>query len=99
MPELTVIHWRDIPAQVTASDGDRTARAALDERFQLAIDDAAMQAGLTGADDYLAEWRRETKECGPDLERAVADEAARLEEAFPTEALQRLVESGGRGPA
>ena len=50
-----MIYWRDIPAQVTASDGARTARASLAERFQLAIDDAAMQAGLTGADDYLAE--------------------------------------------
>ena len=99
MPELTVIYWRDIPAQVTASDGDRTARAQLDGRFQLAVDDAAMQAGLTGADDYLAEWRRETRECSTDLEQAVADEAARLEETFSTIVLEQLVDSGGQRSA
>jgi hypothetical protein len=93
---LTVIYWRDIPAQVTASDGDRSARASLDERFQLAIDEAAMQAGLSGSDDYLAEWRRETRECGSDLERQVAGEARRLEEALPIQELARLVAAGGR---
>ena len=99
MPELTVISWRDIPAQVTATDGTRIARAALDDRFQLAIDEAAMQAGLADSDDYLAEWRRDTRECGDDLEREVADEAARLEAAHPADALERLAEAGGRlGP-
>jgi Virulence factor len=96
LPELTVIYWRDIPAQVTASDGDRSARASLGERFQLAIDEAAMEAGLTGSDDYLAEWRRETRECGSDLEREVAGEALRLEEALPAQELERLVVAGGR---
>ena len=95
MPELTVIYWRDIPAQVTASYGDRTARVPLDGRFQEAIDEAAMQAGLTGSDDYLAEWRRESRECGENLEREVADEASRLEESLPAGVLARLVETGG----
>jgi len=98
LPELTVIYWRDIPAQVTAADGDRNARAALDDRFQIAIDEAAMREGLTGTDDYLNEWRRETRECGSDLEQTVADEAARLEEALPDAELERLVDSGGRRP-
>jgi Virulence factor len=94
--ELTVISWRDIPAQVTAADGAASARAALTDRFQLAIDDAAMRAGLLGSDEYLAEWRRESRECGPDLQREVAEEAARLEAAFPADELRRLVESEGR---
>ena len=71
LPELTVISWRAIPAQVTATDGERNARAALADRFMLAIDEAAMRAGLSDSDDYLAEWRRETRECGADLEREV----------------------------
>jgi hypothetical protein len=96
LPELVVIYWRGIPAQVTASDGARSARAALDDRFQRAIDEAAMQEGLTGSDAYLAEWRRESRECDRDLEQAVAGEAARLEEAFPPAELQRLVDAGGR---
>jgi hypothetical protein len=91
-----VICWRDIPAQVTAADGDRNARAALPDRFMLAIDEAAMRAGLSGSDDYLAEWRRETRECGSDLEREVADEVTRLEASLPPEALEQLVETDGR---
>jgi hypothetical protein len=96
LPELTVISWRDIPAQVRATDGDRNARAALPDRFMLAVDEAAMRAGLSGSDDYLGEWQRTTRECGADLEREVADEVARLEERFPTDVLERLVEAGGR---
>jgi cvfA/B/C family virulence factor len=96
LPELTVIYWRDIPAQVTATDGAASVRAALTDRFQVAIDEAAMQAGLIGSDEYLGEWRRESRECGSDLARAVNEEAARLEAAFTPEELQRLVSSGGR---
>jgi Virulence factor len=96
LAELTVIAWRDIPAQVTAADGKRNARAALPERFMLAIDEAAMRAGLSGSDDYLAEWQRTKRECGADLEREVADEVTRLEESFSPDVLEQLVEAGGR---
>ena len=100
MPELTVIYWRDIPAQVTATDGSAAVRVALPDRFQEAIDEAAMAAGLVGSDDYLAEWRRDTRECGPDLAREVDVEVARLEEKFTEEELKRVAGSGGHdGPA
>ena len=56
--QLTVICWRDIPAQVTAKDGAGRARAVLPERFQEAIDAAAMRPGQIGTDAYIAEWRR-----------------------------------------
>ena len=95
MPELTVIYWRDIPAQVTATYGSAAVRVALPERFQEAIDNAAMTAGLVRSDDYLAEWRRETRECGRDLAREVDAEAERLESVFTLEALERIVGDGG----
>jgi hypothetical protein len=95
LPELTVIYWRDIPAQVTATDGSAAVRVALPDRFQEAIDEASMTAGLVRSDDYLAEWRRETRECGPDLAREVDAEAGRLESVFTLEALQRIVGDGG----
>ena len=60
MAEVTIVYWRDIPAQVTAGSGRRAARVLLSERFQEAIDAAAMAAGLSGTDAYLEEWRRET---------------------------------------
>ena len=79
MPELTVIWWRDIPAQVTAKEGRARAARELAPRFQEAIDAAAMRAGLIGTDAYLEEWRREPRSCGDDLEPEVAQEVERLE--------------------
>ena len=96
MPELTVIWWRDIPAQVTAKEGRERAAAALDPRFQEAIDAAAMRAGLIGTDAYLEEWRRDTRTCGDDLETEVAQEADWLDAAYTDDVLARLVQANGR---
>ena len=96
MPDLTVIWWRDIPAQVTAGTGRGAARVQLAERFQEAIDAAAMRAGLIGSDAYLEEWRRESRSCGDDLDAEVAEEAAWLEAAFTDDVLERLVRASGR---
>jgi hypothetical protein len=90
-----VIHWREIPAQVVAKAGRETARTQLSGRFQQAIDAAAMRAGLIGTDAYLAEWRRETRSCGDDLQAAVDDEAGRLESAFTDDDLDHLARAGG----
>jgi len=95
MAELTVIRWRDIPAQVTAKEGRTTARRQLPDRFQEAIDEAALRAGLFGTDDYLAEWRRDSRPCGDDLQAEADAEAARLEEAFPENLLSTLARAGG----
>jgi hypothetical protein len=81
---------------VTAGTGRGAARAQLGERFQEAIDAAAMRAGLIGSDAYLEEWRRESRACGDDLEAEVAEEAAWLEAAFTDDALERLVRASGR---
>ncbi|MFN8187185.1 MAG: virulence factor [Gaiellales bacterium] len=96
MAELTVIYWREIPAQVVAGQGRNSVRAQLSDRFQVAIDAAAMKAGLVGSDAYLDEWRRESRPCGDDLEAEVAAEVERLEEAFPRETLLALTRAGGR---
>jgi Virulence factor len=96
LAELTVIWWRDIPAQVTAKEGRTMARAQLSERFQEAIDSAAMRAGLIGTDAYLGEWRREPRACGDDLDTEVAEEAEWLEAAYPDDVLERLVRAEGR---
>ena len=96
MPELTVIWWRDIPAQVTAKEGRSRVATALDARFQEAIDAAAMRAGLIGTDAYLEEWRRDTRQCGDDLDAEVAQEAEWLDAAYTDDVLARLVQANGR---
>ncbi len=95
MPELTVIWWRDIPAQVTAKEGRTRVARELPPRFQEAIDAAAMRAGLIGTDAYLEQWRREPRVCGDDLETEVAQEAERLDDAYTDDVLDRLVRASG----
>jgi hypothetical protein len=93
--ELTVIWWRDIPAQVVAKHGRTAARVQLTSRFQEAIDMAATRVGLIGTDDYLNEWHRETRACDDDLDSEASSEAERLEQSYSDEALDTLVRTGG----
>ena len=58
MPDVTIVYWRDIPAQVIVGKGRRGTKKPLPERFEQAIDRAAMKVGAKDADAYLAEWRR-----------------------------------------
>jgi len=96
MTELTVITWRDIPAQVVArGDGGTSARTLLPERFQEAIDAAAMVAGLTGSDDYGEHWTMHRRECGGDLQAEVDAEAATLLAAWDDAALRAAIRTGG----
>jgi hypothetical protein len=99
MASLTVIWWRDIPAQVVAKEGRLSNKYVLPGRFQEAIDRAAMRAGLAGTDEYLAEWRRESRPCGDDLEAEVATEVGLLESAYPAARLKALATAGGHADA
>jgi len=96
MAKLIVVYWRDIPAQVIVKAGRQTAKRQLTERFEKAIDRAAMRAKLRDTDSYLAEWRRaEPASCGDDLEAEAEAAAARLEADFDDDRLTRLVAAGG----
>ena len=46
MPEVTIVYWRDIPAQVIVGKGRRGSKRPLPERFEQAIDRAAMKITL-----------------------------------------------------
>lgn len=101
MAEVQIVYWRDIPAMVTAREGRRERTSAnLSERFQAAIDEAAMRAGLIGTDEYLAEWRRsEWQAADGDAASLARRVAAELEIAYPPERLQQLVLSRGNANA
>lgn len=92
---LNVILWRDIPAQVVAKEGRDTHKIELDPRFQQAIDRAAMRAGAIGTNEYLEDWRRESRPCGDDLEAEAAAEAAELEGRFSLDVLNEYVLNNG----
>lgn len=96
MAEVTIVYWRDIPAQVIAGKGRRGAKAPLPERFEQAIDRAAMKAGARDTDAYLSEWRKAApyEVAGPDEEAARA-EAARIDREYGAERLRALIENDG----
>jgi hypothetical protein len=97
MAQLTIVYWRDIPAQVIVRAGRSTAKRELPERFTQAIDMAAMRSGASGTDAYLAEWRRaDPVPCGDDLEAEADAAATRLEAEYGMERLTALAASGGR---
>lgn len=95
MPRLTVIYWRDIPAQVIGQQGRKRYKRVLDARFAEAIDRAAMRAGKGSSDLYLEEWRRESRPIDGDVEAAVRAEAERLEAQFPPDVLEAAVKNKG----
>jgi Virulence factor len=97
MAQLVVTYWRDIPSQVSVKIGRREEKRMLAERFQEAIDMAAMRGEASGTDEYLADWRRaEPIPVGDDL-AAEADKAkAEIEAQYDVERLKTLIGNGGR---
>ena len=96
MASLIIISWRDIPAQVIVKRGRETAKVQLSQRFQEAVDRAAMRAGKGSSDAYLADWARSApRPCGDDLQAEANAEAARLEARFNDEDLERLIRAKG----
>lgn len=100
--DITIISWRDMPAQVNGGSGDSKHQQILPLRFQTAIDRAAMKADKKTAGDYVQEWRR-TAVALPagfdgDYKAAVIAEAERIEAEFPASRLTLWVETGGWDP-
>jgi len=94
--KLITVYWRDIPAQVIARKGRKTAfKKELHPRFQRAIDRAAMRARKQSEDASLADWRRESEPCGEDLEKTVDEVVTRLETKWTVELLDTVARRGG----
>ena len=96
MPDVTIVYWRDIPAQVIVGKGRRGAKRQLAERFEQAIDRAAMKVNAKDTDAYLAEWRKGEPYPVEGEPGDVAEaEAERLEREFDTDRIKALIENDG----
>ena len=96
MVDVTVVYWRDIPAQVIVGKGRRGAKKQLPERFEQAIDAAAMRLGAKDADAYLAEWRKaEPYQVEGDAAEVAEAEATRLEEEYDRDRVRKLIANDG----
>lgn len=96
MPDVTIVYWRDIPAQVIVGKGRRGAKKQLAERFEQAIDRCAMKVGSAGTDAYLADWRKAAPYPVDGDQADVAEaEAARLEAEYDTARIKALLDKDG----
>ncbi|MDF1728141.1 MAG: virulence factor [Sulfitobacter sp.] len=96
MPDLTLVYWRDIPAQVIVGKGRRGTKRILPERFEQAIDRAAMKTGAAETDAYLAEWRKAAQGEVEGSPEEIADaEAARLDAEYDQARLKALIDNDG----
>ena len=96
MGALIVISWRDIPAQVIVKRGRESAKVQLSQRFQEAVDRAAMRAGKGSSDAYLADWKRsDPKAVSDDIEAEASAAAAALEARYTDADLERLIRAKG----
>lgn len=96
MPDVTIVFWRDIPAQVIVGKGRSGAKRQLAERFEQAIDRAAMKVNAKDTDAYLAEWRKADPYHveGEPAEIAEA-EAKRLEAEYDNDRIKALIANDG----
>jgi hypothetical protein len=57
MATYKVLYWQEVPSQIRAEDETGDVSVELPPKFMVRIDALAAQRGLSGADDYLAQWR------------------------------------------
>ncbi|MFC4214277.1 virulence factor [Pseudophaeobacter arcticus] len=96
MVDVTIVYWRDIPAQVIVGKGRRGSKRQLEERFEQAIDRAAMKVNAKDSDAYLAEWRKAAPYALEGEAGEVAEaEAKRLEAEYDQDRLKTLIANDG----
>ena len=93
MAEYQVTYWREFPSMVVARNGEETVKISLANRFQEAIDEAAMRLDAADADAYLdgwvrSEWITAYGEAAEVAERISAD----LENSLDEDALQAMLD-------
>ncbi|MEM8538151.1 MAG: virulence factor [Pseudomonadota bacterium] len=94
--DVTIVYWRDIPAQVIVGKGRRGAKKQLPERFEQAIDAAAMKTGAAETDAYLAEWRKAASYAVEgDAESVAEAEAARIDAEYDRDRVRQLIKNDG----
>jgi Virulence factor len=96
--EYQITSWRELPSLVVAREGEQVAKVPLPQRFQEAIDEAAMRLGEISSGAYLDGWQRSAWEPGDGRPADVAAQVAeRLEGRWPEPVVAQFLD--GLGPA
>lgn len=93
MAKYKILYWKGIPSQVRATDENGRTNKQLPERFQVAIDEAAMALGIIGSDEYTSgfSWGEEMEHPGTAEEAADAI-AVELNKKYPSIDWRALVQ-------
>lgn len=84
MATYQILSWQEIPSVVEARDQNGAHKEQLSQRFQVLIDQVAMQREFAGSDAYLDQWNKSAKQDRPGTATEVARQVAKdLEEKFP----------------
>ena len=73
MATYKILYWQEVPSQVRAEDDQDDVSLPMPARFMERVDRLAMQRGLQGSDDFLAQWHWSDEEERDGTARAVAD--------------------------
>ncbi len=94
MAQYQVLYWYDIPVQVRAGSRKDRFSKELSSRFQVAVDKAAVEAELTGTDEYLAgfDWG-DTQERPGTPEEVTGMIVAELESSYKVVDWQKTVDT------
>jgi len=96
MADVTIVYWRDMPAQVIVGRGRRGVKRPLPERFEQAIDRAAMKSGAAESDDYMAGFRKaDPVPVDGNDEEAAAAMVARIDTDYDQERIKTLIANDG----
>ena len=94
MATYQIMYWQDIPRQVKAKDETGTGKRFLPDRFQKAINSAAIVASKTDPDAYMNGWKWSPKEERTGAAEDVAEAlVAELDAVYPQERLRALIKT------
>lgn len=95
MATLTIVYWRDIPAQLLIGSGRTAIKYKLSEKFEKTIDRCAMKVGAKDTDSYLQDWKKKSVPLLSFGDRAINLEADKLELEYTVSKLKALVKNNG----
>lgn len=98
MAELIIVSWKDIPSQVIIKVSRREQyKYVLEERFEKAIDRAAMRSREMSTDEYLAGFKKSKPVDieADDLEAKAIEIGKDLEQQWSDEKLDATVKNNG----
>ena len=95
MTNLTIVYWRDIPAQLLIGSGRKAAKLKLSDKFEKAIDRCAMKVGAKDSESYLQDWQKKTTPMESTGLNAIDLEAEKIEQYYTHERLKELILNDG----